>query len=127
MELPPGVQAEVPPPADKRIAIGGRFLDEVRIRFDATSYLGFPVESFSGGVDANGRATLHAKLPAALQLFADGTLAPVNGAPVEVAINGRDLGPMVLVEVRCAETGPRRQCRAGIRPGEIEASSMSSA
>lgn len=100
--LPDGVRAEVPPPIDKRIAIGGVFLDEVRIRLDRTAYLGFPYTRHTGVVADDGTATVHAMMPAALQLFADGRLHPIGGPAIEVNIGGRALGPMVLVGLRSA-------------------------
>jgi len=100
--LPDGVRAEVPPPIDKRIAIGGVFLDEVRIRLDRTSSLSFPYARHTGAVAEDGTATVHAMMPAALQLFAEGRLQPVGGPAVDVNVGGRALGPMVLVEVRSA-------------------------
>jgi hypothetical protein len=99
--LPDGVEAEVPPAANKRIAIGGAFLDEVRIRQDATSYLGFPVERHRGAVGSDGRATIYAQMPTVVQLFADGRLPRIGGFPVEVALGLQNLGPMILTEVRC--------------------------
>jgi hypothetical protein len=101
MGLPDGVKAEVPPPIEKRISIGGKFLDEVRIRRDVRSYLSFPVESHRAEVDDDGIAMVHTKMPSALQLFAEGRLPRASGDPVEVIIGGRKLGPMVLAEVRC--------------------------
>lgn len=99
--LPEGVRAEEPPPIEKRIAIGGQFLDEVRIRQGETSYLVFPVERHRAVMGADGRATVYAMMPTALQLLAEGRLSPVGGASVEVIIGGNRLGPMTLVEVRC--------------------------
>lgn len=105
LALPDGVEAEVPPPLEKRIAIGGRFLDEVKIRLDATSYLSFPVQNHRGLVGSDGSATIHAKMPTALQLFAEGRLPQVGGGSVEVVVGGKPLGPMVLSEVRCVSNG----------------------
>lgn len=99
--LPEGVSAVVPPPAEKRIAIGGMFLDDVRIRLDRTSSLNFPAERHSGAVGEDGSATVYAMMPSARQLFAEGRLPRVGGAPVEVLIGGQQLGPMLLAEVRC--------------------------
>jgi hypothetical protein len=101
--LPDGVHAEVPPPVEKRIAIGGIFLDEVRIRLDGGGYsfLSFPFARHSGVVADDGTATVYAMMPSALQLFADGKLPRVNGASVDVVVGGRALGSMVLTEVRC--------------------------
>jgi hypothetical protein len=102
MALPEGVRAEVPPPIEKRISIGGVFLDEVRIRLNATSFLGFPVTEHRASIGPDGTATVEARMPTALQLFAEGRLPHVGGDPVDVVIGGRCIGPMVLSEVRCA-------------------------
>lgn len=99
--LPEGVRAEVRPPAEERVAIGGKYLDEVRIAQGGNMFLSFPVERHGGVVGDDGTATVYAMMPSALKLFADGRLTPVGGDPVEVVINGRKLGPMVLTEVRC--------------------------
>lgn len=107
MTLPDGVEAEIPPPVEKRIAIGGQFLDEVKIRVGATSYLAFPVQNHRARVGSDGIATIHARMPTALQLFAEGRLPHVGGAPVEVMVGGKPLGPMVLCEVRCLSNGGR--------------------
>lgn len=101
MALPDGVEAEVPPPSEKRVAIAGKFLDEVQIRQSANSYLSFPVHRHRGAVGTDGTATVYAMMPSALQLFAEGRLSRVGGEPVEVVVGGRNLGPMVLTEVRC--------------------------
>jgi len=107
MALPDGVEAVVPPPIERRVAIAGQFLDEVRIRLSPTQAVGFGVESHHGVVTADGGATVHAKIPAALQLFADGRLPPIGGPPVAVAIGGRELGPLVLASVSCGGDGGR--------------------
>ena len=101
MALPDGVQAEVPPPVEKRVSIGGRFLDEVRIPMGGNAFLAFPVERHRGVVGDDGTATVRAMMPSALELFADGVLPRIHGDPVEVVIGGRKLGLMVLAEVRC--------------------------
>lgn len=100
MTLPDGYEAEVPPPAEKRIAIGGRFLDETSIRLDATSLMSFPVEQHRFVVSADGTVTIFAKMPTALQLFAEGTLPRIGGEPVQVSFGGRAPSSMVLAEVR---------------------------
>jgi hypothetical protein len=99
--LPGGVRVEVPPPIEKRIAIGGRFLEEVRIRRGESAYVGFPVTEHRGVIGTDGTVTVHAMMPSALQLFAEGRLPHVGGIPVEVMVGGRDLGPMTLAELRC--------------------------
>ena len=103
--LPEGVVAHVPPPAEKRIAIGGKFLDEVSIRQTATSFLSFPVGNHRGEIGGDGAVTIHAKMPTIVELFAEGALTPVGGAPVEIMVAGKKLGPMVLAEVRCTGGG----------------------
>jgi hypothetical protein len=101
MRLPDGVKAKVPPPIEKRISIGGTFLDEVHIRLDARSQLGFPVGCHRGAQGEGGAVTVEAMMPTALQLFAEGRLQRIGGKPVEIILGGRKLGPMVLAEVRC--------------------------
>ncbi len=99
--LPKGVEAETPPPAEKRVAIGGRFLDEVSISLGSNMALSFPVDRHSGRVADDGTATVYAMMPTALQLYADGHLPRVGGEPVQVVIGGRALGPMVLAQLMC--------------------------
>lgn len=99
--LPDGVRAQVAPPAEKRVAIGGRFLDEVQIALAANTSLSFPVDCHRGVIGDDGSATVYAMMPSALKLFAEGRLPRVDGDPVEVTIGGQNLGPMVLSEVRC--------------------------
>lgn len=41
-------------------------------------------------------------MPAALQLLADGRLPRIGAGAVEIAIGGRELGPMVLTAISCA-------------------------
>ncbi len=102
MGLPDGVKAELAPPLEKRVAIAGQFLDEVQISQGGNTFLRFPVGRHRGKLGEDGAATVYAMMPSALQLFAEGRLPRVGGAPVEVAIGDRTLGPMVLTEVRCA-------------------------
>jgi hypothetical protein len=121
--LPEGVRAEVPPPADRRVSIGGAFLDEVRISQGGNTLLRIPAERHRGVVGDDGTATVYAMLPSALKLFADGRLPRVGGDPVEVAIGDRKLGPMVLTGVRCEGGGLPTRCRrarvpARGRPGQ---------
>jgi hypothetical protein len=107
ISLPDGVRAEVPPPIENRIAIGGKFLDEVRIARGGNSYMEFPVTEHRGVIGADGTVTVHAMMPSALQLFAEGRLPRVGGVPVEIVVAGRKLGPMMLAEVRCSDENYR--------------------
>jgi hypothetical protein len=99
--LPDGVRPESPPPAEKRIAIAGKFLDEVQISLGGNASLSFPVDRHRAVVGDDGTATVYAMMPAALKLFAEGRLPRVGGDPVEIAVSGRNLGSMVLAEIRC--------------------------
>lgn len=100
MGLPDGMKAEVPPPIEKRVSIGGVFLDEVRIRKAANAYLSFPVDRHRGAVNDDGTATVYAMMPSVLQLFAEGRLTRLGGDPVDVVIGTRNLGTMVLTAIR---------------------------
>lgn len=119
MGLPEGVRAEVPPPAEKRVAIGGKFLDEVQISQGGNTSLSFPVDRHRGVVGEDGTATVYAMMPSALKLFAEDRLPRVDGDAVDVAIGGRKLGPMVLTEVRCGGENYRHDIAVLIfrRPG----------
>lgn len=57
VELPGGVRAEALPPVEKRVAIGGAFLDEVQIARGANTSLSFPVDRHRASVAENGTAT----------------------------------------------------------------------
>lgn len=105
MELPDGVEAHVPPPIEERVAIGGRFLDEVRIRQSSNTYLGFPVQRHRGQIGGDGAVTVYTQMPTAVALFAEGVLHPVGGTPVEVMVSGRTHHQMVLTEVLCTGDG----------------------
>ena len=63
-----GVRAEVPPLAEKRVAIGGK-LDEVQISRGGNMSLSFPVDRHRGVVDDKGTATVYAMMPSALKLL----------------------------------------------------------
>jgi len=121
--LPDDVRADLPPPVEKRIAVGGKFLDEVQISLGGNTALGFPVDRHHGVVGEDGTATVYAMMPSALQLFAEGRLPRVVGAPVEIAIGGRKLGPMVLTEIRCGGENYRHDIAVLVfRPANVEAS-----
>lgn len=109
VELPDGVEAEVPPPIEKRVAIGGKFLDETRIRLtgqrDTIALLGFPLEHHWGTLSDNGSVTIHTKMPTAVALLAEGALPPVGGAAVALTVEGRKIDAMVLAEIRCDANG----------------------
>jgi hypothetical protein len=72
---------------------------------DRTSYLGFPVENHRAEIATDGTAMIWVKMPTAIQLFAEGRLTPIGGAPVQVMIGGKELGAMVLSELSGAGDG----------------------
>lgn len=108
MALPDGVEVDIPPPIEKRVAIGARFLDEECIPLTATSLLRFPVQHHSGAVGTDGRVTIHTKMPTAVALFANGAIRPIGGEAVELMVEGKKLGAMVLTGVQCGENGGRQ-------------------
>jgi hypothetical protein len=73
--LPEGVRAEVPPPAEKRVAVGGKFLDEVQISQGGNTSLNFPVDRHRGVVGEDGTATVYAMMPLGLEAVRGGALA----------------------------------------------------
>ena len=109
MELPDGVEAEIPPPIEKRVAIGGKFLDEARIRLTGTpgtiALLGFPLKHHWGTVSDDGTVTVYTKMPTAVALLAEGLLPPVGGGPVALTVQGNKVDAMILSEIRCDENG----------------------
>lgn len=105
MELPDGVEAHVPPPLERRVAISGKFLDETYIRMTGTSSLGFPVEAHRGTVGEDGTVTVRTKMPTAVALLAGGVLPPIGGGSVELTVQGQKLDAMVLSEIRCDANG----------------------
>lgn len=89
-----------------RIAIGGRYLDEVQIRLDlldSLSHLSFPANRHRGRVEED-RVTVFTQGPTAVNLFADGVLPPVGRGAVTVAIGGREFGPCHPEAVETCET-----------------------
>jgi hypothetical protein len=70
-KLPEGTVPHVPPPAASRIAIGGAFLDEVRIRQTGATLLSFPASNHRAQVASDGVVTIHAQALTVAQLFAD--------------------------------------------------------
>jgi hypothetical protein len=63
------------------------------------------VETHRGELSNHGGVTIYTQLPTAVALFAEGLLPPVGGPPVDVMVAGKQLGLMVLGEVRCTGYG----------------------
>ena len=102
--LPEGCEPYVPPAAKTRIAIGGRFLDEVKIRRTSTSTLSFPPERHRAEVSGD-RVVVHVPACVAVQLLADGVLPPLRGGPVEIVVYAQPPRRAALVEVHTGEYG----------------------
>ena len=87
-----------------RIAIGGRRLDEVRIRQTRTdvagtlSYLSFPAHRHRASVEPD-HLVVSTQAATVVQLFAEGVLAPMGGPAVTLQIGGKELGPCRLEAV----------------------------
>ncbi|MCA9555892.1 MAG: hypothetical protein KC933_38045 [Myxococcales bacterium] len=109
MELPDGVEAHVPPPLEKRVAIAGKFLDETQIRLTGTpgtvTLLSFPLQSHRAVIGDDGSVTVHTKMPTAVALFAEGVLPPIGGTAVGLTVQGQTLDAMVLTGLRCDANG----------------------
>lgn len=112
----------------RRIAIGGRFLDEIRTRLDAApgskslTFTAAPVERHSLSEDEEG---VTVRLPAltALQLYQDGTLSGDPQKSVELTAAGRPLGGHFLLWMRALagnEFGNPVLLRFGRQPAERE-------
>jgi len=90
--------------AHVQIAIGGRRLDEVRIRQIRTdiagtlSYLSFPAHRHRASVEPD-HLVVSTQAATVVQLFAEGVLAPIGGPAVTVQVGGRELGPCLLEAV----------------------------
>lgn len=93
-----------------RIAIAGRYLDEVRIQLGrrvapgSVSYRSFPVHRHRVRIE---EAHVIVSTPAttAVQLFADGALAPIGGPAVAVSMGVEELGPCHLEAVETGDAG----------------------
>lgn len=95
-----------------RIAIGGRCLDEIRIRQTRTdmagplSYLSFPAHRHRGSVEPE-HLLVSTQAATVVQLFAQGVLVPAGGPAVTVQIGGEEFGPCLLETVETDGASPR--------------------
>ncbi len=91
--------------------MGGKCLDEVRIRQTRTdmagslSYLSFPAHRHRASVEPD-HLVVSTQAATVVQLFADGVLAPVGGRAVTVQIGGQELGPCLLEAVETDGASP---------------------
>jgi len=94
-----------------RIAVGGRFLDEVRIRQARTdvpgslSYLSFPAHRHRASVELD-QLVVSTRAATVVQLFTEGILAPIGGPAVRVQVGGQDFGTCVLEAVETDGASP---------------------
>lgn len=111
LELPEGVVLELPPPIETRVVIGGRFLDETRIRVPGPprtiTFLGSSPAHHEATVQEDGTVIVRTRMTTAVVLLAKGALPPIGGASVGLIVQGRRLDDMVLSEVRCDPNGGR--------------------
>lgn len=94
-----------------RIAIAGRYLDEVQIRLarsqdpGTVSYLSYPAHRHRARAEED-RVTVSTQTATAVALFADGVLPPIGGGAVTVEIDGLEIGPCFLETVEAGDTNP---------------------
>jgi hypothetical protein len=103
VELPYAVEMELPPAAEKRISVSGRFLDEVRIATTTTSFVQYRLEHHHFRLHEDGDITIVSPMATVLQLFAEGVLLRLQGEPVAIAVGGRKPQLMVLATIRQGE------------------------
>lgn len=119
--LPDGVEALVPPPLEKRVRVGGVFLDEASIHISANSVLRFPIEAHRGTRADDGEVTIRTKTATAVALFANGRLSPIGDTTLDIMVAGKQLGPMLLVDVRCVDlSGSQGSVELVLRPAPSE-------
>jgi hypothetical protein len=93
------------------IAIGGRCLDEVRIRQTRTdmagtlSFLAFPTHRHRGSIEPD-HLVVSTQAATVVQLFAEGVLAPIGGPAVTVRFGGQEFGPCLLEAVETDAASP---------------------
>jgi hypothetical protein len=106
-----GVRVALPPPLEKRIAVDGRFLDEVQISQGGNTSLSFPVERHRGVIGEDGTATAYAMMPSAMQLFAEATclasVAPRSRLPSADGSSARWCSPRSAAAARATGTTSR--------------------
>ena len=107
VELPDGVEFEIPPALEDRVCINGRFLDKIQLRLTENSLLSFPLEEHRGVLSGDGIVTVRTKLPTVVALFAEGVLPPKGAGGIRIMVQGEEHAPMILDEISCAEIGGR--------------------
>lgn len=122
-ELPKGYEAIVPPPLEERVAIGGQFLDEVRIPAGNGVVSLLPVEHHRGRVHRDGSVTIHTNPCVVIQLFTLGVLSASYHAPHDLFVGGERVTGMTLSSVECGR--PLSSSEAILRfdpsaPGDAE-------
>lgn len=91
-----------------RIALGGVFLDEVRIRmatdpeYRGIAYLAFPASRHHAHVTPE-RVTISTQAPVVVQLYATGVLPAVGTQAISLRVGRTKLGDCALESVESAE------------------------
>jgi len=91
-----------------RIAIDGKYLDEVQIREaepyapNAVCYLSFPADRHWAERKGD-RVSVSAQAATVVKLFADGVLPEVGGRTVVGEVGGEKIGPCLLEAVESGE------------------------
>lgn len=93
------------------IAIGGRCLDEVRVRQSRTdiagtrSHLSFPAHRHRAWLEPD-HLVVSTQAATVVQLFAEGVLPAIGGPAVAVQISGQELGACLLEAVETDTASP---------------------
>ena len=94
-----------------RVAIGSRYLDEVRIRQGrsdvrgSVSFLSFPVHRHSARIEGY-HVSVTTQAATAVKLLAEGVLPPIGAHAVTVTVGGHQLGPCLLEAVETGDATP---------------------
>jgi hypothetical protein len=94
-----------------RIALGGKYLDEVRIpqaRWDvpgSVSCLSFPAHRHRARIEGY-HVVVTTQAAAVVKLFADGVLPPIGVRAVTVTVGSHQLGPCLLEAVETGDATP---------------------
>ncbi len=95
-------------PAPPRIAVGGRYLDEIQARIEyawhtgSVGYARRPAQHHGAVIDGDA-VTLRLPPLTVIQLYFDGTVPVDRSIPVSLEVDGLALGEFVVEWLRCTE------------------------
>ena len=95
-------------PAPPRIAVNGRYLDEIQTRIEdawgtgSVGYARLPAQHHGAVIDGE-VVTLRVPALTVLQLYFDGILPVDRSIPVTLEVDGQSLGEVIVESLRCAE------------------------